>query len=313
MGPILSKEKIMEKDAIIIGGGPAAMTAALYLLRAGKSVLLLEKEAFGGQIAKSPRLENYPSIKRISGLEWSDQLFDQIYSLGAEFEMEEALSIEKKDGLFYIKTNYGEHIGKTVIIASGVEARKLNAPGEDKLLGKGVSYCAVCDGDFFSGKDVVLIGDANTALQYALLLADKCSHVFIATLFDKFFADDILIKAMKKVPNISYEHNLSTLSFNGEEELKSITFENTQTKEKKEVPCAGAFVAIGQIPNNDRYSNLVDLEKGFIRIDERMQTKTPGLYAAGDCRVKNMRQVVTAINDGAIAAIEAANYLNTLD
>jgi thioredoxin reductase (NADPH) len=299
-------------DVIIIGGGPAAMSSALYLLRAGKKVLILEKEAFGGQIAKSPRLENYPTIKCISGLEWSDKLFEQITDMGAEFDREEALSITKEGDTFTVKTNYNEHQAKAVIIAAGVKPRTLGAKNEDKLLGHGISYCAVCDGDFFTGKDVCLIGDANTALQYAMLLASKCRHVQIATLFDHFFADNILVEAMKKVPNISYRHCLETQEFVGEGSLTSVKFKDTVTKEDVEYTVDGCFIAIGQVPDNERFSNLLDLEKGFILTNDKMETKTPGLYAAGDCRVKGMRQVVTAVNDGAIAAVNAANYLNTL-
>ncbi|MBQ2053318.1 MAG: FAD-dependent oxidoreductase [Bacilli bacterium] len=171
---------------------------------------------------------------------------------------------------------------------------------------------AVCDGDFFTGKDVCLIGDANTALQYAMLLASKCRHVQIATLFDHFFADNILVEAMKKVPNISYRHCLETQEFVGEGSLTAVKFKDTVTKEDVEYTVDGCFIAIGQVPDNERFSNLLDLEKGFILTNDKMETKTPGLYAAGDCRVKGMRQVVTAVNDGAIAAVNAANYLNTL-
>lgn len=302
----------METDIIIVGGGPAAMTSALYALRAGKKVLLLEKDSFGGQIAKSPRLENYPTIKSISGLEWSDHVYEQIEGMGAEFDLAEVLSIEKNGDTFTVKTDYGDHTAKAVILATGVEPRKLGAPNEEKFLGKGISYCAVCDGDFFQGQDVCLIGDANTALQYALMLAQKCHSVTIATLFDKFFADQILIDALAKVPDITYHHNLNTVEFLGDEELTGVKFQDTKTKEEKIIDCKGCFIAIGQVPNNDRYKNLVDLEKGFIKVNDRMETKTPGLYAAGDCRVKEMRQVVTAVSDGAIAAVNAANYLNTL-
>ena len=300
-------------DVIIIGGGPAAMSSALYLLRAGKKVLLLEKEAFGGQIAKSPRLENYPTVKSISGLEWTDKLFTQITDLGAEFELEEATSISKEGDTFTVKTTYGEHKAKAVIIAAGVKPRTLGAPNEDKFLGHGISYCAVCDGDFFTGKDVCLIGDANTALQYAMLLSSKCRHVQIATLFDHFFADNILVESMRKIPNISYRHKLNTLEFVGDDSgLTSVRFQDTETKEEVSYDVAGCFIAIGQVPDNERFANLLDLEKGFIITNEKMETKTPGLYAAGDCRVKGMRQVVTAVNDGAIAGVNAANYLNTL-
>lgn len=302
----------MNIDTIVIGGGPAGLTAALYLLRAGKSVLILEKENFGGQIAESPRLENFPSIKRISGLDFSSQLFDQVTALGAAFELEEAQKVEVVPGGFKVHTNYGDHESRSVIIATGVTHRKLGNPREEELTGHGVSYCAVCDGAFYKGEDVVLIGDANTALQYAIMLSEGCHKVTICTLFDKFFADDILIKAMEKVPNIEYFHNLSLKEFRGDKELTSCVFTDTKTKEEKEFPCAGAFIAIGQIPHNEAFLNLVDEEKGYILTDESMKTKTPGLYAVGDCRKKAIRQVITATSDGAIAAISLANYLNTL-
>jgi thioredoxin reductase (NADPH) len=302
----------MNIDTIIIGGGPAGMTSALYLLRAGKSVLILEKETFGGQIAESPRLENFPSLKTISGMDFSTHLFDQVTDLGAAFELEDAKSIEKVEGGFKVTTDYGVHEARSVIIASGVKHRSLGNPREAELIGHGLSYCAVCDGAFYKGKDVVLIGDANTALQYAIMLSESCAKVTVCTLFDKFFADDILVKTMKKIPNIAYYHNLSLEEFKGEKELTSCLFVNTKTKEKKEIPCSGAFIAIGQIPDNERFADLVELEKGFIKTDEGMLTKTPGLYAVGDCRVKKIRQVITASSDGAIAAVNLANYLNTL-
>ena len=298
-------------DCVVIGGGPAGMTSALYLLRAGKSVLILEKDSFGGQIAKSPRLENYPSIQSISGLEWSDNLFNQITELGAEFELEDVQGIEKDGDVFRVSTDYGTHEAKTVIIASGCSHRQLGLERENELVGHGISYCAVCDGDFFREKDVLLIGDANTALQYAIMLAEKCSHVTIATLFDRFFADQILIDRIKAIPNLDYYHNLESQEFLGDPELVGVRFKDTKTGEMKVINCDGCFIAIGQIPHNEPFANLVDLDHGFILTDDRMQTKTPGLFAAGDCRVTEMRQVVTATSNGALAAIEAAKYLNT--
>lgn len=298
-------------DSIIIGCGPAGMTAALYLLRAGKSVLLLEKDSIGGQIAKSPRLENYPSIKSISGSDFADQLFEQITDLGAEFELEDVQSVTKDVDIFRVKTNFNMYDAKTVIIATGCTHKHLGLPREEQLTGHGISYCAVCDGSFFAGQDVVIIGDANTALQYAISLADTSSHVFVATLFDKFFADDILIEKMKKVPNISYRHNLSTKQFLGKDELEAVIFEDTGTNEEVTVPVKGAFICIGQEPHNEAFTEVVDLDpKGFIIVEKGQKTRTPGLFAAGDCTVKSIRQVVTATNDGAIAALEANNYLN---
>ncbi|MBQ2494378.1 MAG: FAD-dependent oxidoreductase [Bacilli bacterium] len=298
-------------DSIVIGGGPAGMTAALYLLRAGKSVLILEREAFGGQIAESPRLENFPSVASISGLDFSDHLFEQISALGVEFDVCDVQSVEKTEEGFKVITDYGEKEGKTIIIATGCKHRKLGLDREEELTGKGISYCAVCDGAFYTGKDVLLIGDANTALQYAIMLSETSKHVQVVTLFDKFFADDILIKRMNQIQNIDFVHEFEAVRFEGEEELVGVTFKDKKTGELKTFPCDGCFIAIGQIPDNDRFASWVDLDKGFIVVDEGMATKTPGIYAAGDCRVKKIRQVITATSDGAIAAMSAANYLNS--
>lgn len=298
-------------DSIIIGGGPAGLTAALYLLRANKKVLILEKENFGGQIANSPRLENYPSIKAISGLDFANNLFDQVMDLGAQFELEDVLNITRNEDKFIVHTNYNQYEGKTIILATGCKHKEMGLPHEKELTGKGISYCATCDGAFFKNEDVVVIGDANTALQYALNLCNYCKNVTICTLFDKFFGERKLIDALKTKNNIHVEHNLSLVSFNGENEIESLTFKNTKTSEEKIIPCKGVFIAIGQIPQNDQFKNLVDLDsRGFIITNEKMETKTPNVYAVGDCRVKDVRQVVTAISDGAIAAVEISKKLN---
>lgn len=300
----------MDLDALIIGGGPAGMSAAIYLLRAGKSVEIIEKENYGGQIANSPRLENFPSIKAIDGSEFASNLYDQVEALGAKLEYGEAQKIEKIDGGFKVTTEYGAIEAKGVIIASGCHHRKLGNPREDELVGRGISYCATCDGPFFAGEDVVVIGDANTALQYAVSLSNICHKVTIMTLFDHFFADDILVKKIKGIANIEYAHNWNTETFNGAEELESITFKNTQTGESKTIPCKGAFICVGQVPCNEPFAEFVDLEKGFIVTNEAMETKTPGIYAAGDCRKKGIRQVITATSDGAIAALSLIRYLD---
>ena len=299
-------------DIIVIGGGPAGMTAALNCLRAGKTVLVIEKEAFGGQIANSPRVENIPSIKEISGLDFSNNLFDQISDLGVEFELENVAKVEKNDGIFKITTNYNEYLAKAVILATGVKHRHIGVAREEELAGKGVSYCAVCDGAFYKGEDVALIGDGNTAVQYALLLSNYCTKVHVCTLFDKFFADKIIVERLLNRNNVVITHNLSLLEFVGEENLEALVFENTKTSEKVKIPTKAVFIAIGQVPNNEMYVNLVDLEKGYILVDNNMQTKTPGLYAAGDCTKKSVRQLSTAINDGAIAAFYACNYIDSL-
>ncbi len=303
----------MSPDIIIIGGGPAALTAGLYACRAGRSVTLLEKEAIGGQIADSPRVENFPSIKSISGLELANNMFEQYSELGGNFELDEIESIEKNGDTFTLKGKYSTYESKAVILATGVKHRHLNIEGEDKYLGHGISYCAVCDGAFYEGKDVTVIGDANSALQYALLLAKICSHVNVITLFDGFFADEILVNALLKQENVTIYHNMNSKEFKGDGTvLKSIVFTNTKTEEIVEIPAEAAFVAIGQVPDNDRFSNLVDLNKGFIVTDGDKKTKTDGLFACGDCTDKKVRQLTTACGDGAIAALSANKYLFSL-
>ena len=297
-------------DVVVIGAGVAGMTAALNARRGGKTVLLIEQETIGGQIAVSPRVENIPSIKEISGEQYSSMLFEQISDLGVDFELEKVLSINKEDNIFKITTDYNVHEAKTVIIACGVKPRHIGVEREEELIGKGVSYCAVCDGAFFKGEDVALIGDANTALQYALQLSSYCNHVYICALFDHLFADDILCQRVKNTENISIDYEIELKQFVGEDSLTGLIFENTKTHEIKKYDVKAAFIAIGQIPDNDRYANLVELDKGYIVTNELMETKTEGLYAAGDCRKKTFRQVVTAENDGMIAALRAINYLN---
>ena len=189
-------------DVIVIGGGPAGMSVALNLLRAGRSVLILEKENFGGQIANSPRVENIPGTKEISGLDFAGNLFEQILDLGAKFELEEVTRVLKHEDYFEVTTNYNTYEARAVVLANGVKHRKMNLPNEEEFIGKGISFCAVCDGAFYKGKDVYLIGDANTALQYALMLSSICSNVYLFTLFDRFFADQILIDRLVQQDNI---------------------------------------------------------------------------------------------------------------
>ena len=299
-------------DLIIVGAGAAGMTAALYALRNGKTVLVLESESLGGQIATSPRLENFPSIKEISGEAFADNLFEQITDLGAETEIEKVEKIEKENGVFKVKTEYNEYEGKSVVIASGVKHKHLKTDRED-LVGKGVYYCAICDGAFYKGKEVAVIGDGNTALQYALLLAGYCKKVYVYTLFDKFFGDVRLVNALKAKENIEVRPNTSVIGFEGENELTAILYKDKDGNvNKHEIPAV--FVAIGQIPDNKKFENLVDLDKdGYIIADESCKTKTEGLFVAGDCRTKAVRQVATAVADGAVAATNASVYLESLN
>lgn len=296
-------------DIIVIGGGPSGMTAALYALRSNKSVLIIEKECFGGQIANSPRVENYPSIKEISGTDLSDKMYEQISELGVEFELDEIVLIEKIENKFVLKGNYGTYESRAVIIANGVKHRSLGLPKEEELTGKGIYYCAVCDGPMFKDQDVYLIGDANSALQYALLLANTSKKVHMFTLFDGFFGEKILQDRVNANEKISVLNNMNCIEYQGDDELTGLVFENTKTKEKFEYKTNNVFIAIGQVPHNEIFKDLVELEKGFIITNDDMSTKTPGLFACGDTRKKQVRQVVTACNDGALAAVSAVKYL----
>lgn len=302
-------------DLIVIGAGAAGMTSALYALRNSKTVLVLESESLGGQIANSPRLENYPSIKEISGEQFADNLFEQITAHGAELEIEKVIGIEKLgEGNFKVKTEYNEYSAKSVVIASGVKHKHLRTKSDrEDLVGKGVYYCAICDGAFYKGQEVAVIGDANTALQYSLLLASYCKKVYIYTLFDKFFGDKAHVKALMAKENIEWRPNTSVIDFIGDKELTAIEYKDADGNVKThELPAV--FVAIGQIPDNKAFTNVVDIDNmGYIIADETCKTKTEGVYVAGDCRTKGVRQVATAISDGAVAATNACLYIESLD
>ena len=301
-------------DIIVIGAGAAGMTSALYALRNGKKVLVLEGDSLGGQIATSPRLENFPSIKQISGEQFADNLFEQITDLGAEVEIEKATGIEKRgEGDFFVRTEYGGYEGKSVIIAAGVKHKHLRTKHErEDLVGKGVYYCAVCDGPFYKGREVALIGDANSALQYALLLSGYCKKVYMYTLFDKFFGDESLIKAVRAKENVEVRPNTSVIDFIGENELEAIEYTDKDGNLcRQEIPAV--FIAIGQVPDNKAFANVADQdEAGYILADENCKTRTPGVFVAGDCRTKAVRQVSTAVSDGAVAATNASLYLESL-
>lgn len=300
-------------DLIIIGAGTAGMTSALYALRSGKSVLILEKESFGGQIAYSPRVENFPSIKQISGTDFANNLFDQIMDLGCEFELEEVLEVNKDGNYFKVKTDYNEYFAKSIIIATGVKHRHIGIAGEDQLVGKGLSYCAVCDGAFYKGEEVALIGDGNTALQYSILLSNYCKKVYVCRLFDKFFGDVALQETLMKKENVEIISNVSLINFKTSDKLEGLVFKDTSDTTKTiELKVPAVFIAIGQVPDNTKFSNLVDLDQdGYIIADDvYLKTRTKGLFVAGDCRSKKIRQLTTAVGDGATAAVNAVSYID---
>lgn len=295
-------------DIIVIGGGPAGITAALYSARAGKKVLLLEKNAFGGQIATSPRVENFPSVPEISGAVLAENMFNQAVAHGVEFDLGTASVEKNREFGFNVSTEYGQYVCRAVVLASGVSHRSLGLSSEARLAGNGVCYCAVCDGAFYRDKTVCVVGDGNTAAQYALFLADICQKVHLLTLFDKLFCDDELQKRIAAEPKIVWEQNVSVCDILGENKVCGVAFrEDSGAVTYLDVDAV--FVAIGQEPHNDVFSNVVNLdEKGYIVADETCRTSCDGIFAAGDCRTKTVRQCATAVGDGAVAGIAAAAY-----
>ena len=301
-------------DIIIIGAGPAGMTAALYALRADKSVLLLEKENFGGQITYSPRLENYPTIMEISGNEFAQKMLEQVLAHGADIELAEATEIKDNGNYKTVCTEYGDFDAKTVIIATGSKHRHLGLDGEEELIGAGISFCAVCDGSFFADKKVAVIGGGNTALQEAVMLSDICSSVTLIQNLSFMTGEKKLLQILEGKDNVDmiFDTVVTSLgSTNGE--LSSITVKNTVTNEIKSLDFDGMFVAIGQVPANAAFAPLTKLDNyGYIISDESCLTDTDGVFVAGDCRTKKIRQVTTASADGAVAALAACRYIDGL-
>ncbi len=300
-------------DIIVIGGGPAGMTAALYALRNGKSVLVLEKHGFGGQITYSPKVENYPGTIQMSGNEFADKMLEQILALGAEVELEKAVSVEEKDGHKLVRTEEGNAFESlTVVIATGVKHRMLGLPGENELVGNGISFCAVCDGDFFSGQTVCVAGGGNSALQEAILLAEKCEKVVILQDLPELTGEETLQRILRGRSNVAIETNRKIVGVqaNGEG-LTGVTVSDRVTGAEKTIPCQGLFIAIGVIPENGPFEALADLNAyGYFASGEDCLTRTPGVYVAGDCRSKSVRQLTPACADGAVAALAACRYVN---
>ena len=300
-------------DSIIVGGGPAGLTAAVYALRAGKTVLVIEKNGFGGQIAYSPKVENIPGTQQISGSEFAEQLTEQALALGAEVELETVTEVKKAENGFAVITEEGStYESKTVILAVGVKHRMLGLPGETELVGNGLSFCAVCDGAFYAGQDTAMIGGGNSALQEALLLSEVCRKVTVVQNLSDFTGEKALSTALLEKENV--EVLFSTLvegylSENGA--LTGLFVRNTETGETREVRVDGAFLAVGLVPENETFAELAQTdERGYFAAGEDCLTATPGVFVAGDCRRKAIRQVVTASADGAVAAMAACRYLD---
>ena len=300
-------------DILIIGGGPAGLTAAIYGLRAGKSVLVIEKGGFGGQIAFSPKVENIPGFSVISGAEFADKLTEQAMGLGADVELETVISLDKTENGFVAKTEDGNGFeGKTAILALGVKHRTLGLPGEEELIGNGISFCAVCDGAFYAGQEVAMIGGGNSALQEALLLSEVCKKVTVVQNLADFTGEKKLAEALAEKENVTAIFNTVVSAYKTENgQLTGLQLRNEQTGELSELSVDGAFLAVGLQPENAPFQQLAKLNDwGYFDTAEDCCTQTPGLFVAGDCRSKRIRQVVTAAGDGAIAAMAACRYLD---
>ena len=300
-------------DIIIIGAGPAGLTAALYGCRADKKVLIIEKENFGGQITFSPKVENYPTQKEISGSELAELMLDQVMAHGADIELSEVIGILDEEDHKLVVTTNGEFKAYSVIIAVGSKHRQLGLPRENELTGQGVSYCAVCDGAFFNGKDVAVVGGGNTALQEAVMLSEYCTHVTVIQNLSTMTGEGRLVAALEKRDNVTMIFDTVVTELIGEGELSAVALKNTATGETSTLAVDGLFVAIGQVPENECFSNVTALnEYGYIVADEQCLTDTKGIFVAGDCRTKQVRQITTATGDGAVAALAACRYVDNI-
>ncbi len=296
-------------DIIIIGAGPAGLTAAIYGRRAEKSVLVIEKGVFGGQVTFSPKIENYPGFGELSGTELADKMVEHAISLGAEFEMETVTAI--RDGkIKEVITENGTFQGKTVIIATGASHRHLGIDGEEKYLGNGISFCAVCDGAFYAGQEVTVIGGGNSALQEAILLSATSKKVTVIQNLPTLTGEEALQNVLRSKENVEIICSSVVSGFLGEDTLEGITIKNTDTGIDTTVPCDGCFVAIGLIPATDFIKGNINLNfYGYVDATENCKTNIDGIFVAGDCRSKEIRQITTATSDGATAALAAIKYL----
>ena len=299
-------------DCIIIGSGMAGMTSALYLLRANKKVLVIEQESIGGQIASSPRVENYPGFKLISGVELTSNLYDQIEDLGCEYEFEEVLNIEDKGDIKVVNTDGGSHEGRSVIIATGCKYRRLNLEGEDDFIGNGISFCVACDGAFYNDKNVAVIGGGNSALTIALDLVNNTKHVTIIQNLPDLTGEPINVEKIKNHPKADIHYNSTVLNYITDgDEFKGITIE--ENGEKKDIFVDGIFVSIGTVANTKPFDIIKKDQYDYILADDFNKTNIDGIFVAGDCKSKKIRQLTTATADGTIAAISCLNYLKKFE
>ena len=301
-------------DIVIIGAGPAGLTAAVYGGRAEKSVLVLEKETFGGQVTHSPKIENYPGTLQMSGNEFAEKLVEQALSLGAEIELDEVTAVETDGKIKKVIGENATYEAKSVIVATGSKHRKLGVADEEKFVGAGISYCAVCDGAFYKDKEVAVIGGGNTALQEAVMLSELCKKVTLVQNLSFFTGEKKLLNQLEKKDNVEFITSSVVCGLDGENTLSAIKIKNTETNEEKTIFVDGIFVAIGQVPENEPFRSVASLDDyGYIVSGEECESGTEGIFVAGDCRTKLVRQIATAVSDGAVAAVNACRYIDSLE
>ena len=302
----------MMYDIMIIGGGPAGLTAALYARRANKSVLVIEKNVFGGQITFSPKVENIPGFTSLSGNEFAEKLVDQVLAQGADVEVAEVLSVTGGD-VKQVKTDAGDFEGKAVIFALGAKHRTLGLPREENLIGNGISFCAVCDGAFYRDRDVAVVGGGNSALQEAILLSELCRHVTVIQNLDFLTGEKKLQEQLSGKENVSVLLGYTVKEYLGDGELNGVILKKEADGSEEKLSLDGLFLAVGLVPQNEPFASLLPLDaRGYAEVGESCVCPTPGVFVAGDCRAKKIRQVTTAASDGAIAALAACEYLDSL-
>ena len=303
----------MMYDVIIVGAGPAGMTAGIYASEARKKVLMFEMERYGGQIVNADKVKNYPGFTEISGYDLATLLYNQVKNLDIEVKFEEVIKIEDNKDYKEITTNKGNYKAKSVIIAAGAKARRLGIENEENLIGKGISYCATCDGMFFKDKIVAINGGGNTAIDDALYLSNICKKVYLIYSKKDFKIDNVNLSILKKKDNVEFIMNSTIVDIIGKEKLEKIVIKNNDNDKNEEMNVDGLFIAIGYIPVSNMCENLIDIdEKGYILSTEECKTNIDGIFVAGDIRKKEIRQLTTACSDGTVAALNACKYLNNL-
>jgi len=299
-------------DTIIIGAGPAGLTASIYALRYGLKAIIFDSGFYGGQVSTTSEVENYPAIKKISGIDFSNRIYEQAVDLGANIKFEKVNSVCFKNKIKSVTTDNGKYEALTIIIANGAKRKLLECEGEKNFTGKGVSYCATCDGAFYKNKNVVIVGGGNTALEDALFLSNICNNVYIVHRRDTFKAEKYLVKSVKTKSNIKIIYNSEVKKIGGNETVSSVSLKNNVSGAIENLEVDGVFVSIGFEPNNKIFNDIMLDDKGYIVADESCKTNIEGVYAAGDSRTKILRQIVTAVSDGAVAAFNVANYINIM-